>query len=511
MATVINSFAISGVDGYGVEVEVDLIYGQPSISIVGLGDMAIKESRERLQAAMVKAGFEFPKVKVVINLAPSDMKKRGTHYDLAMAIGLLEQSEQLLPLANLKKMGFIGELSLNAYLRPCAGVLPMAIRAQQMGLETLIVPEDNVQEASLVKGITVYGFQKLQDVVDFLRGDSVLPTPAPTETPDFLELPVDFKEVQGQDTLIEYLVLAAAGGHNMLMIGPPGCGKSMIAKRIPTILPSMTEEESLEVTKIYSVAGMLKNRGDLIRTRPFRDPHHNASTNALIGGGNFASPGEISLAHHGVLFLDEIAEFQKKTLDALRQPIEDRSVTITRVKSTNTYPCNFMLIAAMNPCPCGYYGQSKCRCSDYEVFKYQQTISGPILDRMDVQKYVQPVNIFSLTSGYQGRSSQELRERVELARSIQKRRYADVKGVTCNAQMTSALMDEYCQLDEGGMRLLQKAYEKFQYNARSFYKFKKLARTYADLDGSEIIRLKDVAAALSARDLDKDQKGMVVL
>nr|WP_255434052.1 ATP-binding protein [Ammoniphilus sp. CFH 90114] len=294
------------------------------------------------------------------------------------------------------------------------------------------------------------------------------------------------------------------------MIGPPGCGKSMIAKRIPTILPSMTEEESLEVTKIYSVAGLLKHRGDLIRERPFRDPHHNASTNSLIGGGNYATPGEISLAHHGVLFLDEIAEFQKKTLDGLRQPIEDRVVTITRVKSTNTYPCNFMLVAAMNPCPCGYYGQPRCRCTDYEVLKYQQTISGPILDRMDVQKYIQPVDFFSLTNGYHGRSSAEIRERVEAARAIQKKRYSGYKGITCNAQMTSGMIHDYCELEEGGMRLLQKAYERFQYSARTFHKFLKLARTYADLEGATKIRQKDVASALTARDLDKDQKGMVV-
>lgn len=258
------------------------------------------------------------------------------------------------------------------------------------------------------------------------------------------------------------------------------------------------------------MAGLLKHRGDLIRERPFRDPHHNASTNALIGGGNYATPGEISLAHHGVLFLDEIAEFQKKTLDALRQPIEDRNVTITRVKTTNTYPCNFMLVAAMNPCPCGYYGQPKCRCTDFEVLKYQQTISGPILDRMDVQKYIQPVDFFSLTHGFQGRSSAEIRERVEAARNIQKKRYSRYKGITSNAQLTSGMIHEYCELEEGGMRLLQKAYEKFQYSARTFHKFMKLARTYADLDGAGRIRQKDVAAALTARDLDKDQKGMVV-
>ncbi|MDD2299689.1 MAG: YifB family Mg chelatase-like AAA ATPase, partial [Fermentimonas sp.] len=303
----------------------------------------------------------------------------------------------------------------------------------------------------------------------------------------------------------------AAGGHNLLMIGSPGCGKSMIAKRIPTILPSMTEEEALETTKIYSVAGMLKGRGHLIKDRPFRAPHHNASTNALIGGGNNATPGEISLAHNGVLFLDEIAEFSKKTLDALRQPMEDHQVTISRVKYSNTYPASFMLVAAMNPCPCGYYGNIKCRCTDYEVIKYRQRLSGPILDRMDIQKYVQPVNFVNLSSDFSGLSSKELRERVEFARNIQKKRFEKIDQINCNAQMGTTLIKEYCHLEEEGQKLLQLAHDRFKYSARTFHKFLKVARTFADMEGSIKIRKKDVSSALMARDLDKERAGMMVL
>ncbi|MGF7184628.1 magnesium chelatase family protein [Desulfitispora alkaliphila] len=511
MASVVNSFSISGIDGYMVEVETDTIYGQPMVSIVGLGDMAVKEARERLQASLNSTSYDFPEMKIVINLAPSDIKKSGSHFDLAMAIGLLLQTKQL-KVDNIHNYGFIGELSLNAKLRPCTGVLPMAIAAKKAGVKRLIVPQQNLKEASLVKGIGVYGFSTLQQVVAFLTGEKpytplLFDTEASVEPGDLL----DFSEVQGQDALIEYILIAAAGGHNILMIGAPGCGKSMIAKRIPTILPSMTEEEALEVTKIYSVAGALKDRGSLIINRPFRAPHHNASTNSLIGGGNTATPGEISLAHNGVLFLDEIAEFDKKSLDALRQPMEDEAVTISRVKLTNTYPCNFMLVAAMNPCPCGYYGNDKCRCSDYEVLKYRQKVSGPIIDRIDIQKYVQPVDFMELSRYEKGRSSHELRERVEMARNIQQKRYAHIKKVNCNAQMTPPLIKEYCLLEPEGERLLRLAYDKFKYSARTFHKFLKVARTFADMDGADSIRKADVAAALMSRDLDKEYIDLLVI
>ncbi|MCC5909730.1 MAG: YifB family Mg chelatase-like AAA ATPase [Clostridiaceae bacterium] len=512
MASIVKSFAISGVDGYIVEVETKTIHGQPMVSIVGLGDTAVKEARERLEAVLNHGDYRFPKMKIVINLAPSDLKKGGSHFDLAMAIGLLMESDQIKP-KEVHKYGFVGELSLNAKLRPCTGVLPMVIAAKRAGVKNIVVAQENIQEASLVKGINVFGFTTLKEVVDFLEGKKPyqLPFNLDKKEEDGSGYPLDFKDVQGQDVMVEYIVLAAAGGHNLLMIGSPGCGKSMIAKRIPTILPSMMEEESLEVTKIYSVAGLLKRRGHLIEDRPFRAPHHNASTNSLIGGGNNALPGEISLAHNGVLFLDEIAEFNKKALEALRQPMEDQRVTISRVRHTNTYPSNFMLVAAMNPCPCGYYGQDKCRCSDYEVLKYRQKISGPILDRMDIQKYVQPVDFLALSQNSFGRTSKELRERVEMARNVQRKRYEEMEGINCNAQMTADLIKEYCELEEDGRRLLRMAYDRFQYSARAFHKFLKVARTFADLEASEKIRKKDIAAALMARDLDKEQAGMLVL
>ncbi|WP_341414551.1 YifB family Mg chelatase-like AAA ATPase [Clostridium aceticum] len=417
MASIVKSFAIAGVDGYLVDVETKTICGQPMISIVGLGDTAIKEAKERVESALNNEDFTFPQKKVVINLAPSDLKKSGSHFDLPIALGLLIETDQLNP-KKMEAYGVLGELSLNAKLRTCTGVLPMVIAAKEHGMKNIIVPRENVKEASAVKGMNVYGFNSLKEVVDFLE-----------EKKEYIELDkesmptnekkaylLDFKDVQGQDAMIEYIVIAASGGHNLLMLGTPGCGKSMIAKRIPTILPSMTEEEALEVTKIYSVAGLLRGKQSLIKERPFRAPHHNASTNSLIGGGNNAIPGEISLAHNGVLFLDEIAEFSKNSLEALRQPMEDQVVTISRVKYTNTYPANFMLVAAMNPCPCGYYGKDRCRCSDYEVIKYRQKISGPILDRMDIQKNVNPVDFMELSKDFCGRTSKELRERVEFSK-----------------------------------------------------------------------------------------------
>ncbi len=512
MASIVKSFAIWGVDGYPVDVETKTIEGQPLISIVGLGDTAVKEARERVEAALRDGHFRFPEMKVVINLAPGDLKKSGSHFDLPIALGLLMESDQL-HVNRWQDFGCIGELSLNARLRSCTGVLPMVIAAKQAGIKNIIVPRDNIHEASLVQGINVVGFDYLREVVQFLEGEkeyTIQPEinfHAPAEDPYSL----DFNEVQGQEAILEYIVVAAAGGHNLLMIGSPGCGKSMIAKRIPTILPSLTEQEALETTKIYSVAGMLKGKGYLIKERPFRAPHHNASTNALIGGGKNAIPGEISLAHNGVLFLDEIAEFSKKTLDALRQPMEDQEVTISRVKYSNTYPASFMLVAAMNPCPCGYYGSEKCRCSDYEVIKYRQRLSGPIMDRMDIQKYVQPVNFINLSEYAWGKSSKELRERVEFARGIQKKRFKKIEGINCNAQMGFALIKEFCQLDAEGQRLLQVAHDRFKYSARTYYKYLKVARTLADLDDAAGIRKKDVVLALMARDLEKEKAGMMVI
>lgn len=433
---------------------------------------------------------------------------------MPIALGLLLETGQL-DLAKKEEYAYVGELSLNAKLRSCSGILPMAIAAKEAGIKNIIVPLDNIKEASLVSGINVFGFDSLVEVVEYLEDrreyNPVKDTVDINNNDDNDKYGIDFKDVRGQDGTIEYVVVAAAGGHNMIMIGSPGCGKSMIAKRIPTILPSMTDKESLEVTKIYSVAGILREKNGLISERPFRSPHHNASTNSLIGGGNDASPGEISLAHNGVLFLDEIAEFNKKTLESLRQPMEDQQVTVSRVRHTNTYPASFMLVAAMNPCSCGYYGSEKCKCSDYEVLKYRQKISGPIMDRMDIQKYVRPVDFMDLSSYSKSKTSKELRERVEFARGIQKLRFEDISGVNCNSQMNNSLIKEYCHLEAEGQKLLELAYDRFKYSARTFHKYLKVARTFADLDGSEKIRKKDIAATLMCRDLEKDKAVMTVL
>lgn len=502
MASTVYSFAISGIEGQLVEVETDTIVGINTVSIVGLGDKAVKESRERLEAAITHSGFAFPFQRVVFNLAPSDMKKTGTHYDLAMAVGLLIRTGQI-KVPTPTKTGFIGELSLNANIRPVSGVLPMVLKAKEIGLTKIILAIENMREAKLVQGIEIIGCHNLREVVEYLSGKIVLTQKTQLETPPIFEPYLDFCDVKGQDQLIEYLAIAAAGGHNFLMIGPPGCGKSMIAKRIPTILPEMTERESLEVTKIYSVAGIFKDKSSLIKRRPFRAPHHNASTNSLIGGGSFAKPGEISLAHNGVLFLDEMAEFNRKSLDALRQPLEDQSVTITRVWGTNTYPANFMLVGALNPCPCGYFGEERCRCTDYEIIKYRQKISGPILDRMDIQKYVSSVDLFAKNIASQ--PSSDIRKKVSSARSVQEERYREIPSVHCNSQLTPALIEEFCKLDQESSELLRKAYNRFQYSGRSLHKILKVARTIADLEGERDIQPQHMRKSILSRDLDKDK------
>jgi len=511
VASVVNSFSISGIDGYIVTIEADTIYGKPSFSIIGLGDIAIKEAAQRIESAINSSKYEFPKMRILINLAPGDIKKSGTHFDLAMAVALLIQTKQTV-IEEIKSFGLIGELSLNGELRPCAGILPMVIEAREKGIKNIIVPKENIKEASLVNDINIFGFGTLREVIDFLEGVSTYADEEMIEN-HFIrrEYLLDFEDVQSQDMTINYIIMAAAGGHNLLMSGSPGCGKSMIAKRIPTILPSMSEEEALEVTKIYSVAGLLKNKGSLITERPFRAPHHNASTNSLVGGGNNAMPGEISLAHNGVLFLDEIAEFNRKTLDSLRQPLEDGAVTISRVKNTNVYPANFMLVAAMNPCSCGYYGNPKCHCSDYEVIKYRQRLSGPIMDRIDIQNYVTQVDIMNLSNHTKGTKSEVLRKKVEEAREIQRLRFEKYSGINCNAQMTPDMISKYCSIDEQSKRLFKLAFDRFNYSARSFHKFLKIARTIADLEKEEKINYTHVSKSLMCREIDKEDTNMEVV
>lgn len=531
VATVVKSMATSGVDGFMVEIEASTIRGQQQMmSIIGLPDQAVKEAGERIQAAIESCGYDIPKDKVIISLAPGDRKKRGSHFDLGMIIALLFQTDQIAP-QNLAEHAFIGELSLDGRIRPCNGILSMVTEARKSGVKSVVVPYGNRKEASSVSGIRICPVKTLQDTVRFLEGRLDLEKQEEDEavamaveirktrdngdcgTAEIEERHgvLDFSDVKGQDELIEAIVLGAAGGHNILMIGEPGCGKTMIAQRIPTILPQMTEKESLEVTKIHSISGLLDAGAGLLTERPFRAPHHNVSLNALIGGGSYAQPGEVSLAHNGVLFLDELAEFSRGTLDALRQPMEDKRVTIARVNGTNSYPANFMFVAAMNPCPCGYYPSKKCRCTDYEIIHYRGKISGPILERIDIQKSVAHVDYFELNNQREGSSSKELRIRVEKARKIQQERFKNDPDISCNAQMTTSMIREYCKLDEESTQTLKKASEKYGYSARVIHKLLRLARTAADLDGAESIRKGDVVRVLRCRDLDISSSQMYTI
>lgn len=533
LAIVVKSMATSGVDGFMVEIEASTIRGQQqSMSIIGLPDQAIKEAGERIQAAIESCGYDIPKDKSIISLAPGDKKKRGSHFDLGMIIALLFQTDQIAP-RNLSEYAFIGELALDGRIRPCNGVLSMVTEARKCGVKSVVVPYENRQEAASVSGITVCPVKSLPDTISFLEGrmdlskqedyenkkTDAICSSGKTETSHENTdsgsgqscSDIDFSDVKGQDELIEAIVLGAAGGHNILMLGEPGCGKTMIAQRIPTILPRMSEKESLEVTKIHSISGLLNAGMGLLTKRPFRAPHHNVSLNALIGGGSYAQPGEVSLAHNGVLFLDELAEFSRSTLDALRQPMEDKRVTISRVNGTNSYPANFMFVAAMNPCPCGYYPSKKCRCTDYEIIHYRGKISGPILERIDIQKSVAHVDFFELGDQKSSYTSEELRERVEKARAIQQERFKHDKQVNCNAQMTTTMIQKYCKLDEECTRLLKNASEKYGYSARVIHKLLRLARTSADLGGSENIRREDIIRVLGCRDLDVSSSQMYAI
>ncbi len=510
MAQSVYSFTVVGIDGRVVRIETELLHGISGVSIIGLGDQAIKEAKERIEAAIINSGFDFPQYKVIINLAPGDMKKSGSSFDLGMAIGLLLASNQLVNAArDLTTLGFIGELSLDGRIRPSRGVLPMVIKAKEEGFKSVILARENVLEARLIEGIEIVGMDTFKNCVAYLKGKETVVQPVVTKS---REAPTrsqpDFHDVKGQKELIQYIQIAVAGGHNILMVGSPGCGKSMIAKRIPSILPKMSRDEALEVTKIYSVTGGV-TKGQIIESRPFRAPHHNASTNALVGGGRLAMPGEITLAHNGVLFLDEIPQFEKRALEALRQPMEDGQVAVTRVEQTNTYPSKFMLVAAMNPCPCGYYGQDRCQCTDKEILKYRQKVSGPIMDRIDIQKYVTPIDFLKEYEDEDRIESETLREAVERIRAIQENRFSGEEGIHNNAQMEGPLIEKYCVLDEESKLLMKQAFQAFHFSARSYSKYLKIARTFADYHGHENILKSDLIMALSSRDLEKEERDLL--
>lgn len=507
MATVVQSVGILGVSGYSVKVQVKVLAGLSSVIIVGLGDTAVKEAKDRIESALDHFGFKLPKKKIIVNLSPADIKKTGTSFDLPMLIGLLVESEQIVPEDfNLDETVFIGEVGLSGELNGIKGILPVVIEAKKMGFKKVILPSENLYEASHVGGIELIGMGTLEEVVMVMEGrlHYQSQTPFSPIKPKASEL--DFSEVMGHDEMMIHIVAAAAGNHNLLFIGPPGCGKSMIAKRIPTIMPDLTDEELLEVMTIKSIAGGF-NSDEYLRTKPFRSPHYNASVNAIIGGGTYAKPGEITLAHHGVLFLDELPEFSRRTLESLRIPLEDRQVVVSRVKEINTYPANFLLVAAMNPCPCGHHGSNKCICSPNDIKRYQQKISSPIMERLDIQKFLSKVSILKHRNGEKNQkfSSSSMKAQVVLARQIQQNRFKNLKGVFSNADMTSAQAAEFCILEPAAEKLMVKALNQMDFSVRVYSKFLQLAQTYADLDESYKIAEKHLMLALMSRDLDKQR------
>ncbi len=501
MVTTVRSLGLRGVSGYEVTVECFLSGGLPAFDVVGLGDTAVKESRERVRAAVKNCGAKFPVSRITVNLAPAGQRKEGTLYDLPILLGILRCSGDIPELP--ENAAFLGELSLTGSLRGVNGVLPMAMAAARAGVRSLFVPAVNAAEATLADGLTVYPVSDVAALVAHLRGETPI-SPAPRwAEPDERASGPDFADVMGQENVKRALEIAAAGGHNLLMIGSPGAGKSMLARRLPSILPDMTRKEALEATEIWSVAGLTDANHPLLTERPFRAPHHTLSSVAMTGGGSFPRPGEISLAHNGVLFLDELPEFPRDVLEALRAPIEDGEVTITRASGSVTLPSRFMLVGAMNPCRCGWYGHpsGRCACTEAQVKKYVEKISGPMLDRMDIHVNVPSVEYEAMRRRKAEESSAEVRARVNAARAVQKARFSGTE-VACNAQMTPTMVGQYCKLDAAGEKLLKNAFDRLGLTARSHDRLLRVARTIADLDGEADIRAPQLAEAIQFRNTD---------